>query len=208
MTKKTVLYVGCGTDHVLGKHGFDPEHWQELRLDIDPGVKPDIVGNMMDMSEIKDNSVEAVYSSHNIEHLYPHEVPIALGEFLRVLTPDGMLLLSCPDIQPVCAAVAANKLSEPLYYTASGLPITPIDVLYGCRLFMLNGNSFMAHHCGFTAKVLLSSINSAKFGSAVVVADNKSYALYAVATKQKMPDETLKQLFAQYWLSSPRPAKH
>jgi hypothetical protein len=47
-----------------------------LRLDIDKNVNPDIVGTMLDMSAVADASVDAVFSSHNIEHLYPHEAPI------------------------------------------------------------------------------------------------------------------------------------
>ena len=43
-------------------------------------------------------SVDAVFSSHNIEHLYPHEVPLALKEFMRVLKPDGFVLMTCPDL--------------------------------------------------------------------------------------------------------------
>lgn len=199
MSKKTVLYVGCGTDHVVGKHGFDPEIWQEVRLDIDPGCNPDIVGNMLEMPQIKDGSMDAVYSSHNLEHLYPHEVPVALKEFLRVLTPDGFLALSCPDIQLVCAAVAANKLTDPLYFTKSGLPIAPIDILYGSRFHMAQGKTYMAHHCGFTAKVLLNSLNFVKFGGVAVVADKNTFALYAIATRQKVSDETLKDLFKQHW---------
>jgi hypothetical protein len=44
-------------------------------------LNPDIVGTMTDMSAVADASVDALFSSHNIEHLYPHEVPVALAEF-------------------------------------------------------------------------------------------------------------------------------
>ena len=36
------------------------------------------------MSQVKSESVDAIYSSHNIEHIFPHEVPIAFREFHRV----------------------------------------------------------------------------------------------------------------------------
>jgi len=49
--------------------------------DIDQSVNPDIVGTMTDMSQVQGASVDALFSSHNIEHLYPHEVPVALADF-------------------------------------------------------------------------------------------------------------------------------
>tara|TARA_B110000008_G_C16612067_1_gene420898 strand:+ start:309 stop:419 length:111 start_codon:yes stop_codon:yes gene_type:complete len=35
------------------------------------------------MSLVETGSVDAIYSAHNIEHVYPHEVPIVLNEFYR-----------------------------------------------------------------------------------------------------------------------------
>ena len=37
---------------------------------------------MMDMLAVADASVDAVFFSHNIEHLHPHEAPPELKEFL------------------------------------------------------------------------------------------------------------------------------
>ena len=52
-------------------------------------------------------------SPHNIEHLYPHEVSLALAEFRRVLKPEG-LFDPCPDLQSVCNLVAEDKLTDGL----------------------------------------------------------------------------------------------
>ena len=71
--------------------GFNTPEWHELRLDIDPSVGPDVVGTMTDMAEVISESVDAIFSSHNLEHLEAHEVPVALQEFRRVLKPDGHL---------------------------------------------------------------------------------------------------------------------
>jgi SAM-dependent methyltransferase len=123
--------------------------WRELRLDIDPTVSPDIVGTMTDMADVPDESVDAVFSSHNIEHLYPHEVPLALAEFLRVMKPGGFAVITCPDLQSIAALVAEDKLTDAAYVSPSG-PIAPIDILFGYRPQMAIGNLYMAHHCGFT----------------------------------------------------------
>ena len=116
-----LLHVGCGLKH---KHqttkGFQTEAWEEIRLDIDPSVKPDVLGTMTDMAAIETRSVDAIYSSHNIEHLYPHEVPAALSEFIRVLADDGFAVITCPDLQSVCALVAQDKLLDAAYNSPAG----------------------------------------------------------------------------------------
>ncbi|MFM2329938.1 MAG: hypothetical protein RLZZ494_2041 [Pseudomonadota bacterium] len=192
---RTFLHVGCGSkrkDQTTA--GFNTPDWQERRFDIDPAARPDIVGTMTDMSAVAPASVNAVFSSHNIEHLYPHEVPVALAEFRRVLTPDGFVVITCPDLQSVCAAVAEDKLDDPLYKSPAG-PISPLDILYGHRASMQRGNLFMAHRCGFTAKVLIAALRAAGFTS---VACTKRAApffdLYAVATREPSSREVLEQL--------------
>ena len=87
---------------------------------------------MTDMSSVTDQSVQAVFSSHDIEHLYPHEVPLALAEYLRVLSDEGFAVITCPDLQSVCARVANDQLTEPAYVSPAG-PIAPLDILYGHR---------------------------------------------------------------------------
>src|SRR5579863_2738013 len=123
-SEKIVLNVGCGYPlHQRLHPHFQGAQWRELRLDIDPAVRPDIVCSMTDMAPVAEASVDAVFSSHNLEHLYPHEVPLALAEFLRVLKPGGLLLLTLPDLQRVAEMVAADGLEREAYRSASG-PIT------------------------------------------------------------------------------------
>jgi predicted SAM-dependent methyltransferase len=138
MTKQ-FLHVGCGPQTKESLKGFNSSDWTEIRFDIDEKVKPDIVGTLTDMSGVETGTMDAVFSSHNIEHLYAHEVVGALKEFNRVLKEDGFVVLTCPDLQSVCEAVANDKLLEPLYISPAG-PIAPIDILYGHRGFIANGN--------------------------------------------------------------------
>lgn len=106
---KVFLHVGCGQKRKNATRGFNTAQWSEVRLDIDPSVSPDIIGTMTDMSAVPTASVDAVYSSHNIEHLYPHEVPVALAEFKRVLKDDGFAVLTCPDLKSVAALIANDR---------------------------------------------------------------------------------------------------
>ena len=197
--KKKLLHIGCGPQHILGKHGFDLEEWEEIRLDVEASVQPDIIGTMTDMKDVATGSVNAIFSSHNLEHLVPHELPVAMGEFLRVLKDDGYLVVTLPDLQQVARLVAQDKLDEPAYHTGAGLPICPMDILYGWRLAMANGQPYMAHRMGFTARTLQKALMQAGFGSVAIKRGNGDFALYAVASKPKLTSEALLELFNRHW---------
>ena len=191
---KTFLHVGCGRKHKdMTTPAFNAPEWQEIRLDIDEGVHPDIRGTMTDMAAVADASVDAVFSSHNIEHLYPHEVPVALKEFRRVLNPDGYAVITCPDLQSVCALIADDKLTEPAYTSPAG-PIAPLDILYGLRTALARGNLFMAHRCGFTRKVLAATLQAAGFVGIVSKRREKAFELWALATMSPMDEPALRAL--------------
>ena len=190
---KTVLNVGCGPwGRPHGFAGFD-QGWTELRLDIDPAVAPDVVGTMTDLAAVATGSVDAVVSSHNIEHLYPHEVPLALAEFVRVLKPDGLLLVTCPDLQSVCARVAKGELASPLYVSEAG-PISALDMMYGHRGAMAAGNLFMAHRCGFTLQVLADTLQACGFARTAGIARPEAFDLWTVASKAALSDDDIRAL--------------
>ena len=181
---KTVLHVGCGPQKKSNINGFNNDKWKEIRFDIDKEVKPDILGTLTDMKLVETNSVDAIYSSHNIEHVFPHEVPIVLKEFYRVLKEDGMVVLRCPDLQSACAAIVDDKLLEPLY-EASGFKIAPIDLLYGWRESLALGNEYMAHKCGFTYSVLNSLFLEAGFKINYGGRNPDVFELFIVSFKQE-----------------------
>ena len=197
---KTFLHVGCGPKRKdRTTKALSSADWTELCFDIDESVKPDLVGTMTDMSTVSSESVDAVFSSHNIEHLYPHEVPVALSEFLRVLKSDGFAVITCPDLQAVCALVAEDKLTEPAYTSPAG-PITPLDILYGHRPPMARGNLYMAHRCGFTEKVLSATLQSSGFKRVASMKRGAPYFdLGALATKADLNDEELLSLAKEHF---------
>jgi len=189
MTMK-LLHVGCG--RLTKEHStpeFKKDSWTETRLDIDESVSPDVVSSITDMSPVKTDSYDAVYSSHNIEHLFAHEVSLALTEMNRVLIKGGYLIITCPDLQSVCEHIADGRLTETLYQSGMG-PIAPIDILYGHRAQIQQGNHYMAHKVGFTAKVLHSTLLGVGFKSVAVVQHKKSYNLWAIAYKDSDKDNT------------------
>jgi SAM-dependent methyltransferase len=178
---KVVLNVGCGYPARQGLHrAFQGAEWRELRLDIDPSVNPDILCSMTDMEPIATGSIDAVWSSHNLEHLHRHEVPVALAEFLRVLQPGGQLLLTLPDLQRIAELVAGDGLEDEAYVSPSG-PITALDMIYGHTPSLARGNHHMAHKTGFTARTLRQLLTDAGFSG--VALQREGFALWARAYK-------------------------
>ncbi|MEN6584465.1 MAG: glycosyltransferase, partial [Sulfuricella sp.] len=182
--KKIVLHVGCGPVSELTFHPhFKRDEWREIRLDIDPDLNPDIVASLTDMRVVPSGSMDAVWSSHNVEHLFPHQVPTALREFLRVLKPGGFALITLPDLQAIAGLVVADKLDDVAYYSPGG-PIAAHDMIYGWRAETQSGNDFMCHRTGFTAKTLYWALIAAGFAEVLVQRDGH-YALWATAYKQR-----------------------
>jgi protein O-GlcNAc transferase len=175
---KLVLHVGCGpADHHVLHESFQGPEWHEVRLDVDPGVKPDIVASISDMSPVASGSVDAVYSHHNIEHVFWHEVPRVMAEFFRVLKPGGEALISTPDLQSVAAEIAAGRLEDRLYRSEAG-DISALDIVYGLRSDIEDGREYMAHRTGFTIRTLGRKLNQAGFVK-IQVSRAPGHALWA-----------------------------
>jgi len=120
----SALHVGCGPAS-LPDHVFPPSVWRETRLDIDPAVAPDVVASIVDLP-FSSGAYAAVYSSHNLEHLAPHEVPQALAEFFRVLMPNGFAMVSVPDMGLAAARIAEGRGDAarlPRWTWCSGTPV-------------------------------------------------------------------------------------
>lgn len=180
---KTVLHVGCGADNPNKLHKtFRSPEWKEIRLDIEPEVKPDIVANIIDMTPVQTNSVDALYSSHNIEHLFDHEVIAAFKEFFRVLKPGGFVLITAPDLQKIGHYIAEGKLDEKIYDSPAG-PISAIDILYGHRKSIAGGFHYMAHKTGFTPQRLTKIMNNAGFQKIKVTTPDKDLDLWGIGYK-------------------------
>jgi len=187
VSTRTVLHVGCGQANPAKLHSsFRGAGWKEVRVDIDAAVKPDIVASITDLRVVPSTSVDAVWSSHSLEHLYAHEVPLALQEFRRVLKTGGFALIAVPDLQQVAQLIAADKLDEPAYISPSG-PVAPLDMLYGHRPFLANGQHFMAHRTGFTRKTLGQALLGARFEMVRIWSDDQRN-LWAAAYKNPSPE--------------------
>lgn len=147
---RSVLIAGSGPD--------DAKYWQDLgytavRLDIDERTKPDVIGSMTNLGEI--GQFDIVYCCHALEHLYPHEVNIALTEFKRVLNPGGKAIIVVPDLEDV-------RPDNTILNREDKAPITGLHLFYGDHA-LIPEFPFMAHHCGFIAETLKYALEQAGF---------------------------------------------
>ncbi len=192
---KILLNVGAGHPKSGARlpNAFQTPDWKEVRLDIDPANEPDVIGTLLDMSAVADESVDAIYSSHTIEHLYPNEIPQAMQEFLRVLKPSGYAVITCPDLQAAAEMIAQDNLMEVAYTSPAGV-VTPFDIVYSHRQFTGRDKPYMAHHCGFTLKVLSGTLQSNGFAAVAGKRRPQAFDLWVVASKQALTDEQIKEL--------------
>lgn len=163
---KTVLHVGCG------KEQMPPflDGYHEIRMDIDAQHSPDIVGSVLDLGNI--GVFDAVFGSHMLEHLYPHEVEQAMKEFYRVLAPKGMVVMIVPNLTHV-------KPTREVVYDSPAGPITGLDMYYGKESFVAD-NPYMAHKTGFVAETLREALSLFQF---VKVQELTDYNLLGVGVK-------------------------
>lgn len=161
---RTVLNMGSGPRDRRRLHpAFHGESWREVRIDIDPAVAPDIVGDISDMrGTIADASFDALWSSHNIEHLEDHRVAPAFAEMARVLRNDGFALVTCPDLEAVARFVARSGPDVEAYRSPAG-PIAAVDMLWGHRASIAAGSPAMAHRTGFGHRRLAALAREAGF---------------------------------------------
>lgn len=176
-----VLHAGCGLNSPARLHGlFRGPDWQEIRLDIDAAARPDITASVIDMRAfVEDESCDAIWCSHILEHLSRHEVARALGEFHRVLIPFGFALIRCPDLETVAELIVAGRIDDVVYTSPAG-PIAPLDMLYGHGASIANGNGYMRHGTGFTQDLLARDFLGAGFAE-VRTMRTQTYEIWAAA---------------------------
>jgi predicted SAM-dependent methyltransferase len=136
----------------LGGQTAHPD-WKILDIEARPEV--DFVGDAADLSQFADNSIEALYASHILEHFHHtlnDELLNVLREWYRVLQPGGQLCISVPDLQTVCWLYSNPNLSleDRLFL---------ISVIYGGQ-----ANQYDVHKAGLDADILHGYLEAAGFG--------------------------------------------
>lgn len=102
----------------LGSHDRIIPGYDNYDKDDYPGVK--YKGDVSDLSQFQDNSIDVIRASHILEHFPPKQTATILKEWHRVLKTDGLLYISVPDWERILSA-----------YTNGGLCEYVITSLYG-----------------------------------------------------------------------------
>jgi hypothetical protein len=177
---KALLNIGCGSKSINLPEELSI--YNEVRVDIDPKVQPDIIASATNLSGIKSNSVAAIYTSHTLEHLMPYEAKDALYEYKRVLKKNGKLFIRVPNIQEPCRIISEGKASEILYHSPGGT-VTSLDMLYGQHEHVRRSGIYMTHKNGFTETLLESLLQKIRFTKISVRVSDDKLELFAEAIK-------------------------
>ena len=76
------------------------EGWKVLN--IQPGLFVDYIGDIRDLSQFDENSIEEIYASHVLEHIEQNQTLEALKGIFRVLKKNGKFYVSVPDLDILC----------------------------------------------------------------------------------------------------------
>jgi SAM-dependent methyltransferase len=192
---RLVLNAGSGPHARTRLHPVfhDPNVWTEVRLDIDEAVKPDIVASITNLDSVNPGTMDAVWCSHNLEHLHTHEINTALAQFRRVLRSDGFALITLPDLEEIARLVIDGRLEEIAYQSPAG-PITALDMIYGHSASIEVGRHYMAHHTGFTVETLGRRLADAEFAE-VLVTKGTGYDIWALALMPRADKDLLANEF-------------
>jgi predicted SAM-dependent methyltransferase len=95
--------------HIGGK--ISREGWEVINAL--PGAHVDHLGNANDLSRFANNTFETLYASHVVEHLdYTKEMIHTLVEWHRVLRPNGIVMISVPDLEILSAMILNKQLTQ------------------------------------------------------------------------------------------------
>jgi len=97
---------------LLIQFGFLPSGYKDIKW------PPIIVRDCRKGIPHENGSVDFIYTSHFLEHLYRHEVVDMLKECYRVLKPGGTLRIALPDVDKLIALYAKHDPSAFPYTTS------------------------------------------------------------------------------------------
>jgi SAM-dependent methyltransferase len=123
-----LINIGCGTNPANGWINFDRSPGLFMRSVPTVvrrgiamiGVKEALVEWPQNVYRVdatrrlpfRDASVDAVYSSHMLEHLSASDADRVLHECARVLKPDAVLRLALPDLRALAQAYMSSESSD------------------------------------------------------------------------------------------------
>jgi len=120
-------------------------------LNVQPGPHVDYVGDFRDLGGFADESLEAAYASHVLEHVAQQEVVKVLSGVGRALKRGGEFLISVPDLDVLCHLFISPWASTQVKWHA-------MRMMFGGQV---DPHDF--HYMGFNEEILRGLLMQAGF---------------------------------------------
>jgi len=101
-----------------------------------------------------DDSIDAIFSSHVMEHLFMNEVEKLIPEFRRVLKTGGICRVVVPDLEKI---ITQYDVNDPRKFLTDIFEVSQ------------RGEVKNSHHCGFTGNFLINLFSEAGFSKCSVL---------------------------------------
>lgn len=85
------INIGGGNKNLNGY--FNVDFIEHPRLEV-----PELIANIRDLSFIPDESMRRIHSNHVVEHLEQEQFEDQLEQYKRILQPDGIISIRCPNV--------------------------------------------------------------------------------------------------------------
>jgi predicted SAM-dependent methyltransferase len=124
------------------------EGWKILNIQKKPGV--DFIGDITDLSQFDDESVEEVYASHVLEHIGITKISSTFNGIQRVLKKGGKFYISVPNLDTLAQIFVKMPEGQNKY--------SIMTMIYGGQT-----DSHDFHYIGYWPSFLFSVLSHAKF---------------------------------------------
>jgi predicted SAM-dependent methyltransferase len=154
--------------HIGGKEIKDG--WKILNIQKFDGV--DYQGDISDLSQFEDNSIDEIYASHVVEHVPKKKIMETLKGVHRVLSTNGKFFISVPDMDILCKIFIDPKASTKVKFHA-------MQMMFGGQI-----DEFDFHYFGWNLEFIRDFLFKAGFKkvdrvkSFSIFKDTSDYAPY------------------------------
>lgn len=124
------------------------EGWKILNIQKKPGV--DFIGDITDLGQFDDESVEEVYASHVLEHVGIAKIAGTFNGLQRILKKGGKLYISVPNLETIAKIFIQAPEGKDKYDL--------MTMIYGGQT-----DSHDFHYIGYWPSFLFSLLINAKF---------------------------------------------
>ena len=145
--------------HIGGEEKKDG--WKILNIQNKPDV--DYVGDISDLYQFEDNSIQEIYASHVFEHIKRKNITKTILEIYRVLKPSGKFHVSVPDMDVLFKLFLDSNLNNKQRIHILGM-------IFGGQM-----DDFDIHYFGWNYELLKDTLGANGF---IKVEKVKSFNLF------------------------------